>query len=145
VERFKSSSAAVLFGTATFWQGIDIPGDALQCVVITRLPFAVPDNPVMEARFDFMRRQGLNPFNDYQVPSAILMFKQGFGRLIRTKKDRGIVTVLDKRILAMSYGKRFLNSLPSCSRTDSLKSVKIFINQPCEEACLNPGNSTKVK
>ncbi len=133
VERFKASTSAILLGTATFWQGIDIPGDALKCVVITRLPFAVPDNPVMEARFDLMRRQGLNPFNDYQVPSALLMFKQGFGRLIRTKKDRGIVTVLDKRILAMNYGKRFLDSLPQCSKTGSFKSLKEFVNQPGEK------------
>jgi len=126
VEDFKSRKRAVLMGTATFWQGVDIPGDALWCVVITRLPFAPPNNPVLEARFELLEAQGADPFNDYQIPSAILMFKQGFGRLIRTRTDSGVVAVLDKRIRSMPYGRRFLDALPKCRATGSIGDVADF-------------------
>jgi len=113
IEHFKTSQTAVLMGTASFWQGIDIPGDALQCVVIAKLPFAVPDEPIVEARMEQLK----NPFYEYQVPQATLLFRQGFGRLIRTKTDRGAVAVLDSRIITKTYGKWFLKSIPKCRIT----------------------------
>jgi ATP-dependent DNA helicase DinG len=114
VEQFKEVPNGVLLGTASFWQGIDIPGDALQCVVIAKLPFAVPDEPLIEARMELLK----NPFYEYQVPQATLLFRQGFGRLIRTRSDRGAVAVLDSRILTKNYGRSFLKSLPKCRITD---------------------------
>lgn len=120
VERFKEIPNAVLLGTASFWQGIDIPGDALQCVVIAKLPFAVPDDPIIEARMERLK----NPFLEYQVPQATLLFRQGFGRLIRTRSDRGAVAVLDSRIKTKNYGKWFLRSLPKCAITDDREEFK---------------------
>jgi len=114
VEQFKEIPNAVLLGTASFWQGIDIPGDALQCVVIAKLPFAVPDEPLIEARMERLK----NPFYEYQVPQATLLFRQGFGRLIRTKTDKGAVAVLDSRIMTKNYGRSFLRSIPKCRITD---------------------------
>lgn len=114
IRRFKASPGAVLFGTDSFWQGVDVPGDALRNVIITKLPFAVPSQPVMEAKIEAIRQRGGNPFREYQLPLAILKFKQGFGRLIRTRNDQGLVVVLDPRIHSKSYGKQFLDALPKC-------------------------------
>ncbi|HEX9861341.1 MAG TPA: ATP-dependent DNA helicase, partial [Nitrospirota bacterium] len=114
IEQFKKIPNTVLMGTASFWQGIDVPGDALQCVVIAKLPFAVPDEPIIEARMERLK----NPFREYQVPQATLLFRQGFGRLVRTKTDRGAVAVLDSRIMTKNYGKWFLKSIPKCRITD---------------------------
>ncbi|MFA5073885.1 MAG: helicase C-terminal domain-containing protein [Nitrospirota bacterium] len=122
VEQFKCVSHAILMGTASFWQGIDIPGEALQCVVIAKLPFAAPDEPVIEARMERLK----NPFFEFQVPQATLLFRQGFGRLIRSKSDRGAVVVLDSRIITKRYGAWFLKSLPSCAITDERTSLKNF-------------------
>jgi ATP-dependent DNA helicase DinG len=122
VEQFKAVPNTVLFGTASFWQGIDIPGDALQCVVIAKLPFAVPDDPIIEARMELLK----NPFFEYQVPQATLLFRQGFGRLIRTKTDRGAVAVLDSRIMTKNYGKWFLRSIPKCRITDEREEFRKF-------------------
>jgi ATP-dependent DNA helicase DinG len=124
IEQFKNIPNAVLLGTTSFWQGIDIPGDALQCVVIAKLPFAVPDDPVIEARMERLK----NPFWEYQVPQATLLFRQGFGRLIRTKTDKGAVAVLDSRIMTKNYGKLFMRSIPKCRVTDEREEFKKFFD-----------------
>ena len=111
---FRETPKAVLFGTDSFWSGVDIQGEALSNVIITKLPFAVPDHPIHSARYEKIRQQGKDPFWSYALPQAIMKFKQGFGRLIRTKNDTGIVVVLDSRILTKNYGKNFLDSLPTC-------------------------------
>jgi ATP-dependent DNA helicase DinG len=114
LKRFKEDGKSVLFGTDSFWQGVDVPGEALSNVIIVRLPFAVPDQPLLAGRLEQIQQRGGNPFRDYQLPSAIIKFKQGFGRLIRSKTDSGIVVILDGRIVNKSYGSQFLAAIPKC-------------------------------
>jgi len=114
LERFKKCSDGVLFGTDSFWTGVDVPGEALSNVIITRLPFAVPDHPLIEAKLEHIQVRGGDPFTEYSLPEAILKLRQGVGRLIRTKADEGIIVILDNRILSKSYGKSFLQALPPC-------------------------------
>jgi ATP-dependent DNA helicase DinG len=109
---FKRYDKAILFGTSSFWEGVDIPGEDLSCLVMVRLPFSPPDEPLTEAKCQLISQQGGNPFSEYSLPEAILRFKQGFGRLIRTETDRGIMIVFDKRIATTKYGHAFLNSIP---------------------------------
>jgi ATP-dependent DNA helicase DinG len=110
--QMRAAGNAVLFGTDSFWTGVDIPGESLAQVIMTRLPFDPPTHPITEARCDHIRSQGGNPFNELTLPDALITFRQGVGRLIRTATDRGLVTILDSRVLAKSYGRLFLDCLP---------------------------------
>jgi ATP-dependent DNA helicase DinG len=116
VEAFREDTDSVLFGSESFWQGVDVPGETLSNVIIVRLPFRVPDHPLLEARLEAIQRRGGNKFMEHQVPEAIIRLKQGFGRLIRSKADRGIVVLLDPRVLTKPYGRQFLEALPPCPR-----------------------------
>jgi ATP-dependent DNA helicase DinG len=127
LEKFKNTPGAVLFATASFWQGVDVPGDQLSCVIVDRLPFAVPSDPIVAARVAALQEDGRNAFAEFQVPQAVLALKQGFGRLIRTKTDRGVLAMLDNRIQRMAYGKIFLESLPKYRMTNNLAEVSRFL------------------
>jgi len=128
LEQFQSpaNAGAVLFATASFWQGVDVPGEQLSCVIVDRLPFAVPSDPVVKARVEGLREVGGNPFYDYQVPDAVIALKQGFGRLIRSRTDRGVLALLDGRIQTRNYGKVFLESLPPYRMTRQRADVERF-------------------
>ena len=120
---------AVLFATASFWQGIDVKGEALSAVIIDKLPFQVPTDPLVAARSGQIEREGGNAFSEYQVPNAVLRLKQGFGRLIRSTTDRGILAVLDNRLSTKSYGKLFMASLPDYQVTSEIDSLVRFMRK----------------
>lgn len=124
INAFRDDRDSVLFATSSYWEGIDVQGDSLSSVIITRLPFEVPDQPVIQARMERMQERGQNPFMEYQVPAAVMKFKQGFGRLIRSTSDKGVVTVLDSRIVSMHYGKKFLQALPPVPLVRDIEEVK---------------------
>jgi ATP-dependent DNA helicase DinG len=130
LERFRSTPGAVLMATASFWQGVDVPGEQLSCVIIDRLPFAVPTDPIVAARVRALQEDGRNAFAEYQVPEAVLALKQGFGRLIRSRCDRGVLTILDNRIHRMQYGRLFLESLPAYTITRDPGEVARFMGKP---------------
>ncbi|HLH04370.1 MAG TPA: ATP-dependent DNA helicase [Bryobacteraceae bacterium] len=128
IERFRRTPGAVLFGTSSFWQGVDVQGEQLSCVIIDRLPFAVPSDPVVAARSEDVRSKGGNAFRDYQVPQAALALKQGFGRLIRASSDRGVLVLLDNRIIRFPYGRVFFESLPAYGFSKKLTDVEAFFH-----------------
>jgi ATP-dependent DNA helicase DinG len=130
LEEFRLTPNAVLFATSSFWQGVDVQGEQLSCVIIDRLPFAVPNDPVVAARIGAINSAGGNAFFEYQVPAAVISLKQGFGRLIRSVKDRGVLALLDNRLLKQRYGKTFVDSLPAYKKTKDIAEVDEFFTAP---------------
>ena len=128
LEEFRTTPNCILFATSSFWQGVDVPGDQLSCVIIDRLPFAVPSDPIVDARVRKLRNEGGNPFYDYQVPQAAIALKQGFGRLIRSRSDRGVLVLLDNRVTKQRYGQVFFDSLPDYGFTTKITDVESFFN-----------------
>jgi ATP-dependent DNA helicase DinG len=128
LEQFKQLGHAVLLATASFWEGVDVRGDALSCVIIDKLPFASPGDPVLKARLAAMEQQGRNPFFEHQLPSAIIMLRQGVGRLIRDVDDRGVLMVCDPRLLKKTYGQLFLDSVPAMKRSRDIADVQQFFS-----------------
>jgi len=126
LEQFKTLGNAILLATASFWEGVDVRGDALSCVIIDKLPFASPGDPVLKARMSALEKQGRNPFFEHQLPSAIIMLRQGVGRLIRDVNDRGVLMVCDPRLLKKSYGQMFLDSVPAMKRSRDIADVRQF-------------------
>jgi Rad3-related DNA helicase len=127
LRQFRERERAVLFGLKSFWEGVDVPGDALSLVVIDKLPFDPPDDPVQEARVARLKAEGANWFGGYVLPNAILRLKQGVGRLIRTRDDRGVMAILDKRIQTKNYGRQVLLALPPARRIDNIEDVRAFL------------------
>lgn len=132
IDAFRKSGNGILLGTSSFWEGVDVKGDALSCVIIAKLPFSSPGDPIEQARIDALKRQGGNPFMDYQLPKAVIALKQGVGRLIRDPEDHGVLMIADPRLLQKQYGKLFLNSLPNMTKTQDLNRVKNFFNYVTE-------------
>jgi ATP-dependent DNA helicase DinG len=128
LKQFRESGNAVLLGTSSFWEGVDVRGDALSLVIIDKLPFASPGDPVLQARLDAIKESGGNPFMDYQVPQAVISLKQGAGRLIRDVTDRGLLVICDPRIRTKFYGKRFLKSLPDMPITQDSQQALQFLS-----------------
>jgi len=129
LESFRRSERAVLLGTASFWEGVDVRGEALSCVIIDKLPFASPGDPVTKARLEYMAANGQSAFSDFQLPSAALTLKQGVGRLIRDVEDKGVLVLCDPRLSSKGYGKVFIKSLPAMPITQDVKDVKRFFHR----------------
>jgi ATP-dependent DNA helicase DinG len=127
LSQFREDTSSVLLGTSSFWQGVDMPGETLSCVIIDKLPFAPPDDPIVAARLEKITEEGGSPFWEYQVPSAVLSLRQGLGRLIRRTTDRGVLAVLDSRLFKRSYGKIFLESLPESTITHQREDIGKFL------------------
>ena len=127
LKQFRDTKHAVLLGTNSFWEGVDVKGEALSSVIIDKLPFASPDDPVLQARLEHFKKNGSNPFMEHQVPQAAITLKQGVGRLIRDVSDRGICTICDKRIVKKAYGKRILEALPPMPLTHDIEDVSNFL------------------
>lgn len=136
LDRFRQIGNAVLLGTGSFWEGVDVRGEALSCVIIDKLPFAAPDDPVLQARAAAMQEAGRNPFMDYQLPNAVIALKQGAGRLVRDVQDRGVLVLCDPRLRSKGYGKLFLSSLPAMPRTQAVGDVQTFFLQETTQAPL---------
>jgi ATP-dependent DNA helicase DinG len=128
IERFRQLGNAVLLGTSSFWEGVDVRGEALSCVIIDKLPFSSPADPILQARAETLKRQGGNPFRDFQLPQAVIALKQGAGRLIRGPQDRGALVVCDPRLNSRSYGRIFLSSLPPMRRTSDIADLQAFFD-----------------
>ncbi len=128
LQKFRTGHRAVLLAVASYWEGIDVPGEALSCVVVVRLPFNVPTEPIVQARCEALERLGGSSFYDYSLPQAVLRLKQGFGRLIRTVDDKGVVAILDDRLQKKSYGKVFLRELPPARLTHDLDDVRQLLS-----------------
>ncbi|MCL7420676.1 MAG: ATP-dependent DNA helicase [Methylobacter sp.] len=133
LEQFKAAGNAVLLGTSSFWEGVDVRGEALSCVIIDKLPFSSPGDPVLKARLSAMERQGRNPFFEHQLPAAVIALRQGIGRLIRDVTDRGVLMVCDPRLLKRTYGQVFLDSVPPMKRTRDIEDVRAFFQQETEQ------------
>ena len=129
LQRFRQAGDAVLLGTGSFWEGVDVKGDALSVVIIDKLPFATPDDPVLQARSQALRNSGFNPFMTLQLPQAVVALRQGAGRLIRSVDDRGVFVLCDTRLVSKSYGKIFTNSLPPMKRTRDFSEVSAFLER----------------
>jgi ATP-dependent DNA helicase DinG len=129
LRQFRETPHAVLFATSSFWQGVDVVGEALSCVIIDKLPFASPSDPVTAARIDAIRDRGGDAFGEYQVPLAILTLQQGLGRLIRHRQDRGVLAILDPRLRTKGYGRRFIASLPAAPVVQSLARIDAFFSE----------------
>jgi ATP-dependent DNA helicase DinG len=134
LEQFRNHGNAVLLGTSSFWEGVDVRGEALSCVIIDKLPFASPGDPVLKARLDALKRRGVEPFSAMQLPAAVIALKQGAGRLIRDVRDRGVLMLCDPRLKSKGYGRVFLDSLPPMRQTRSLDEVDAFFAEDSRKA-----------
>jgi ATP-dependent DNA helicase DinG len=138
LDAFKASGHGILLGTSSFWEGVDVPGPSLSCVIIDKLPFASPTDPILNALLDHLRNAGLNPFTSFQLPAAIIALKQGVGRLIRDHNDRGVLMICDPRIRTKPYGKLFLKSIPDMPQTASIADVQHFYHRASAQEGVSP-------
>jgi ATP-dependent DNA helicase DinG len=143
LQKFRETPNAVLFATSSFWQGVDVRGEQLSCVIIDKLPFAVPSDPIIAARQRHIEDQGGSSFYEYSVPQAIISLKQGLGRLIRSTTDRGVLAVLDPRLRTKMYGQMFLKSLPACRVTSNVDDLAAMFEKPVSHSRFQTGSPSK--